>query len=317
MALIPFKLFSKKTTFKFMEKKWWGFIVSGGLTLVSIGIIATQGLNLGIDFTGGILIEVRAEKPVELAPLRSELAKGNYGEISLQHFGEENDVMIRIQTKQAEGQAAIIVQVKEQLARIIPGELDYRQIDYVGPTVGDELIEAGVTATLLAILVIMAYVWFRFEWQFGLGAILALVHDAMMMVGFFAITRFDFNLAALAAILTIIGYSINDSVVIYDRIRENLRKYKKMPVDELINISINDTLSRTLLTGGTTILAALCLALFGGEVIRGFSWSLVFGVFVGTYSSVYISAPMLIFLNIRNADLEHENKESGMLESRI
>lgn len=299
MAIIPLRLFSKQTNLDFMGRKWVGFALSSLMILLTLGVIATKGLNLGIDFTGGVLIEVRAEKPVELSSLRSELGASNYGEISLQHFGDPNDVMIRIQTKGDVEQAELVKAVKQQLAEIIPGELDYRQIDYVGPTVGDELIEAGALATALAFLVIMAYVWFRFEWQFGLGAILALVHDAVMMVGFFAVTRFDFNLAALAAILTIIGYSINDSVVIYDRIRENMRKYKKKPAVELINMSLNDTLARTLLTAGTTIIAALCLALFGGEVIRGFSWSLVFGVLIGTYSSIYIAAPTLIFLNIR------------------
>ena len=298
--MIPLRLFSGETTYNFMQKKWLGFVFSIGMTVASLGIIFTQGLNLGIDFTGGIMMEVKAEKPVDLAPLRSELSKGGYGEITLQHFGEPNDVMIRIQTKGEIEQAKVIASVKQQLASVIPGELDYRQIDYVGPTVGNELVEAGMMATGLAMLVIMAYIWFRFEWQFGLGAILALVHDAMMMIGFFAITRFDFNLAALAAILTIIGYSINDSVVIFDRIRENMRKYKKMPTEELINISINDTLSRTLLTATTTIMAAMCLALFGGEVIRGFSWSLAFGVLVGTYSSIYIAGPTLIYLNIRS-----------------
>ena len=304
MALLPLKLFSKKTSLNFMNKKWIGFALSIGLTLLSIGIIASKGLNLGIDFTGGILMEIRANQDVDLSPLRSELGKGGYGEITLQHFGTKRDVIIRIQTKGTDEQVEIIAAVKEQLKGVIEGEIDYRQIDYVGPTVGNELVEAGITATLLAMLVILGYIWFRFEWQFGLGAILALVHDAMMMIGFFAVTRFDFNLAALAAILTIIGYSINDSVVIFDRIRENMRKYKKMPVDELINVSINDTLSRTLLTAGTTILAAMCLALFGGEVIKGFSWSLVFGVLVGTYSSIYIAGPTLIYLNIRSANLD-------------
>ena len=304
MALLPLKLFSKKTSLNFMNKKWIGFALSIGLTLLSIGIIASKGLNLGIDFTGGILMEIRANQDVDLSPLRSELGKGGYGEITLQHFGTKRDVIIRIQTKGTDEQVEIIAAVKEQLKGVIEGEIDYRQIDYVGPTVGNELVEAGITATLLAMLVILGYIWFRFEWQFGLGAILALVHDAMMMIGFFAVTRFDFNLAALAAILTIIGYSINDSVVMFDRIRENMRKYKKMPVDELINVSINDTLSRTLLTAGTTILAVMCLALFGGEVIKGFSWSLVFGVLVGTYSSIYIAGPTLIYLNIRSANLD-------------
>ncbi len=189
--------------------------------------------------------------------------------------------------------------VKDLLAGAVPGKIDYRNIEFVGPTVGQELVRSGVMATIFACLAIMAYVWFRFEWQFGIGTLLALLHDTIMVIGFYALSRFDFGLNAVAAVLTIIGYSMNDSVVIYDRIRENMRRYKKMPFNALLNQSMNETLARTVLTSSTTLLAALALALFGGEVIRGFSWSLVFGIVVGTYSSIYISAPTLIYLKIR------------------
>jgi preprotein translocase subunit SecF len=298
---MPLQFFPNKPHFDFMGKRWVGFAVSIALTLLSLGLLATKGLNLGIDFTGGILIEAHAEKPVDLAPLRATLGNGEFGEVSLQHMGETTDVLIRIQVGENDEQAKIVARVKELLATNISGSIDYRKIDFVGPTVGKELVEAGIWATLLSLGAILLYMWFRFEWQYGVGGILALFHDSIMILGFFAVTRFEFGLTAVAAILTIIGYSINDSVVIYDRIRENMRKFKKMEISDLLNLSINETLSRTILTASTTLLAALALYVFGGEVIAGFSAAMVFGVIVGTYSSIYISAPALIYLNIRPA----------------
>jgi len=299
------RLFPHKTHFDFMGRRWIGFAFSIILTLISLGVLLERGLNLGIDFTGGILMEIHTEKPVDLAPLRSALNTQGFGEVSLQNIGDTSDIMIRIQVSKDEEQSKVTAKVKEVLAGQISGAIDYRKIDYVGPTVGEELIQNGVLAVLCSFAAIMTYVWFRFEWQYGIGAILALLHDSIMIVGFFAVTRFEFGLTAVAAILTIVGYSINDSVVIYDRIRENMRRFKKMPVFELLNISINDTLSRTILTASTTLLASLALFLFGGEVIRGFSAAMVFGVIIGTYSSIYISAPALIYLNIRpNAPAE-------------
>jgi preprotein translocase SecF subunit len=231
--------------------------------------------------------------------VRGALDKQDFGEVSLQNIGNANDVMIRIQVSEHDDQAVITAHVKEALASITDQTIDYRKIDYVGPTVGKELINAGIMAVLLSFAAIMCYVWFRFEWQYGVGAVLSLLHDSIMIIGFFAITRFEFGLTAIAAILTIVGYSINDTVVIYDRIRENMRRFKKMEVFDLLNLSMNETLSRTILTASTTLLASLALALFGGEVIAGFSWAMVFGVVVGCYSSIYISAPTLIYLNIR------------------
>ena len=302
-------LFPHKTRFDFMGKRWIGFSVSIALTLLSLGLLFTKGLNLGIDFTGGILMEIHTEKPLDLGSLRDKLNTQGFGEISLQNEGSPNDIMVRIQVSKDDEQSKVTARVKDVLATEAPplspqaggikGGIDYRKIDYVGPTVGQELIEAGVWAVLSSFAAIMLYVWFRFEWQYGVGAILALVHDSIMILGFFAVTRFEFGLTAIAAILTIVGYSINDSVVIYDRIRENMRRFKKMPAFELINLSVNDTLSRTILTSSTTLLASMALAIFGGEVIRGFSTAMVFGVVIGTYSSIYISAPALIYLNIR------------------
>ncbi|MDX1974598.1 MAG: protein translocase subunit SecF [Rickettsiales bacterium] len=296
---MPIRLLPNRPSIDFMGKRWIGFILSIVLTLSSIGLLFTKGLNLGIDFTGGILMEIHTEQPADLATMRSLLSSQDFGEVSLQNIGSPNDVMIRIQSSGEGEQAAIIDKVKTLLAEQMPNAIDYRKIDYVGPTVGDELIQAGTLAVMLSFASIMCYMWFRFEWQYGLGGILALIHDAIMVMGFFALTQIEFGLTAVAALLTIIGYSINDSVVIYDRIRENMRRFKKMDVFELLNLSINETLSRTILTASTTLLAALSLLVFGGEVIHSFSAAMVFGVIAGTYSSIYISAPTLIYLNIR------------------
>ncbi len=295
------RIFPHKTNFDFMGKRWIGFGLSIALTVAAIGLVMTRGLNLGIDFTGGILMEIHTESPADLGTLRETLGGQGLGEISLQNIGDNHDILIRIQMGEDEEQSKVVAKVKSLLVQDIQGEIDYRKIDYVGPTVGRELVEAGIWAVLCSFAAIMMYVWFRFEWQYGVGAILALLHDSVMIVGFFAVTRFEFGLTAVAAILTIVGYSINDSVVIYDRIRENMRRFKKMPMFDLLNISINETLSRTILTASTTLLAATALAIFGGEVIEGFSWAMVFGVLVGTYSSIYISAPTLIYLNLRPA----------------
>lgn len=295
----PIRFFPENTHIPFMRMRWIGFVLSLSLMIATGTLFFTRGLTLGIDFTGGILMELRAEKPIDLAPLRTALASGQYGEVSLQHFGDAQEVMIRIQAAEGEDQAKKVERVKAELKNILGENVDFRKIDYVGPSVGEELVQAGYLSVGLSFLAIMIYVWFRFEWQFGLGGILALMHDAVMMVGFYLVTGFDFSLTSIAAILTIIGYSINDSVVIYDRIRENMRKYKQMPMEELLNLSINETLSRTVLTAGTVALASLSLVLFGGESLRGFSACLLFGVAFGTYSSIYISAPILLYLNLR------------------
>jgi preprotein translocase subunit SecF len=297
---IPLKLFPSKTSFDFMGKKWIWFSISFILVAVSLISLPVKGLNLGIDFSGGILMETRFSQPADIVKMRDLLGDLKLGEVSLQNFGSPNDVMIRI-GKQTGGEAEqmkAVTAVKDVLAKEF-GTVDYRKVDFVGPQVGEELIQKGVLALLLAFAAIMIYVWIRFEWQYGIGALVALLHDAVLTIGFYSITGMEFNLTSIAALLTIIGYSINDSVVIYDRIRENVRKYKKIPMDQLLNISINDTLSRTVLTVSTTLLSALALIFFGGEVIRSFSMAVFFGIAVGTYSSIYISAPLLIFLHLR------------------
>lgn len=296
MQLIP-----ADTKIDFLGKKWLAFGVSAALMVLTIVLLFTRGLNLGIDFTGGILIEAEFQQAPDLTKMRHVLKETGIGEISLQTFGKPTNVMIRVGQDAAEESARgkIVDMVKTKLEENISKDVEYRRVDYVGPKVGSELISGGIVALLLSFASIMCYIWFRFEWQYGVGGILALVHDAWLTIGFFSLTQLEFDLSSIAAVLTIIGYSINDSVVIYDRIRENLRKYKKMPMDELLNVSINETLSRTVLTVGTVLIAVMTLILVGGEVIRSFSLSTFFGILIGTYSSVYISAPILIFFNFR------------------
>lgn len=297
----PFRLIPANTSINFLGKKWIAFVLSIGLILATAAILLLQGLNFGIDFTGGIVIEIRTSEPVDLATIRTVLANASLGEVALQKFGTENDIMIRLGQQSGDTNARMqaVAEVKTLLSNNLPTEIDYRKVDFVGPQVGRELIQAGALSLGLAFAAIMLYIWFRFEWQFGIGAIAALLHDVVLTLGLFSFLKLEFNLTSIAAILTIIGYSINDSVVIYDRIRENLRKYKKKPLEEVLNQSINDTLSRTILTAGTTIAALGALVILGGHVIYGFSLAVLFGVIIGTYSSIYIAAPLLIFMQLR------------------
>ena len=291
------------TQIKFIEKRWFAFVLSAFLLLASGFLLIEKGLNFGIDFVGGIVIDVRSESAVDLAPLREGLATEEFGEVSLQHFGDDREVLIRMEVSEESEQGELVKLARARISEIIP-DADFRQVDYVGPTVGDEMIESGALSLAFAFIAVLLYVWFRFEWQFGLGAIIALFHDAILILGFYAYTGFDFGLTSIAAILTVIGYSINDSVVIYDRVREMMRKYKKLEVAPLLNRSINSTLSRTVITALTTVLAAAALAFYGGEVLRGFASALLFGVIVGTYSSIYVAAPVLYYLGVRNEETE-------------
>jgi preprotein translocase SecF subunit len=279
----------------FMRLHKLGFAFSGLLTLGSILLFIFQGLNYGIDFSGGTIIEVRSTSgPADLAAMRSSLDSLGLGDVSLQNFGGPGDVLIRLQRQPGSDQA------QEHAVEIVKQKLgnsyDYRRTEVVGPTVGGELIRAGVIATVLALVAIAIYVWFRFEWQFGVGAMLSTLHDTITTVGLFALLRLEFNLTTLAAILTIAGYSINDTVVIYDRVRETMRKHKTMDFSDLINKSLNETLSRTILTVSTVAIAVLCLLVFGGEVLHGFSIAMLWGVVIGTYSSLFIAAPLLYYL---------------------
>lgn len=295
----PVRFFPENTKIDFMRLRIPAITMSLLVMVATVVLLFTKGLNLGIDFTGGILIELRTQQRVELAQMRSALSVEEFGEVSLQYFGDEQEILVRLPAKEGEEQAKVVEHVKAKLNTLYQG-IEYRKVDYVGPTVGQELIEAGVLSLLLSFVAMMVYIWFRFEWQYGAGGIFALLHDATMIILFYIVSGYEFSLTSIAAVLTIIGYSINDSVVIYDRIRENIRRYKQMPLDELINLSINETLSRTVLTAGTTIISACALVIFGGEVLRGFSMALLCGLVVGTYSSIYISAPILIYFNLRS-----------------
>ncbi len=308
----PVRFFPDNTQINFMRLRIPAISLSLLVILATCVMLFTKGLNLGIDFTGGILIELRTTEHVELAKMRDMLPTKEFGEVSLQYFGDEKEILVRLPVHEGTDQAKVVEHVKAKLSKDFKN-IEYRKVDYVGPTVGKELMQAGVLSLLLSFVAMMAYIWFRFEWQYGVGGIFALVHDAMMIILFYLISGFEFSLTSIAAVLTIIGYSINDSVVIYDRIRENIRRYKQMPLDELINLSVNETLSRTILTAGTTILSATALVIFGGEVLRGFSMALLFGLVIGTYSSIYISAPILIYFNLRQSEAETKPKAETAL----
>jgi len=295
--MIKLRLVPDNTSIAFIEKRFVALIFSIFLTVGSLSLLGVKGLNLGIDFLGGILVEVKTDGPADVAGLRNKISNLGLGEVSIQEFGAPDDVLIRVQRQKggdAQQQEAVAIISEAIKAEVI----EFRRTETVGPTVGAELKEAAILAVLLAIGAILLYVWFRFEWQFGLGAVIALSHDVLATIGLFSLLGLEFNLASVAALLTIAGYSINDTVVIYDRVRENMRRYKSMPLTELFNKSINETLARTVMTSVTTLLALLALVVLGGEVIRGFSIALIFGVLIGTYSSVALAVPTLLYLRV-------------------
>jgi len=297
----------------FIGRRGLFMIFSAALMLASIGLFFTQGLNFGVDFRGGILMEVRTSGPADLSVLRSRVSGLGIGEVTLQEFGESTDVLINI-AKQ-EGDEAEQIQAIQLVKDALGEGIEIRRQEFVGPKIGDELKEAGLLATVLALLAIGTYIWFRFEWQFGVAALVALVHDVVATVGFYSLTQIEFNLATLAAVLTIAGYSINDTVVIFDRVRETLRRFKKLSLGEVLNRAINLTLSRTVLTSVTTLLALLSLFFFGGEVIRGFTSGLIWGVVIGTYSSVGLAVPLLLLMKLRRGgETDPEDAEAGAAE---
>jgi preprotein translocase SecF subunit len=282
----------------FLGRRKLFLVFSACLMAASLAAIAILGLNLGVDFRGGILIEIQTTEPADLADLRRRLGGLGLGQVTLQEFGAANDVLINVERQEGDEKAQIkaIEAVKTELGGLVA---EYRRVEFVGPKVGGELKQAGLLATVLALAGIGVYIWFRFEWQFAAAALTALIHDILSTLGFFALIQIEFNLATLAAVLTIAGYSINDTVVIFDRVRETLRKYKKLYILELLNLALNGTLSRTLLTSVTTLIALTCLFAFGGQVIRGFSAGLIWGIVIGTYSSIGLAVPLLSFMNLR------------------
>lgn len=294
-----FSWVTKDTNINFMGARKFTYVLSILMVVFSVVCIAVKGFNYGIDFSGGILMEVSSNKPINLEEIRQQVNKVDLDEVNLQTIGESGtEFMIRAQAKELneKEQMAAVNKIKQVLGN---DNYEFRRVELVGPQVGDELKKAGVIASIIAILAISAYIWFRFEWQFALGALIGLIHDIVTTVGLLSLFGMDFSLTTVAAILTLAGYSVNDTVVTYDRIRENLRKYKKMPQEQLLNKSINDIFSRTILTGLTTFLAALALFIFGGDTLRSFSFTIVWGVVVGTYSSIYVSAVLLNLFDLR------------------
>lgn len=299
----PIRFLDKTPKINFIGNRWYGFSFTIIGMIVTVISLAVQGLNFGIDFTGGVVMEIRTEQSADMAKLRQILDVPELGGAMIQSVGESHDVMIRLAPQKDLQQSAVADKARALIEANYGTPVDFQRVDYVGPQVGEELIVGSLTAVALALVMMLLYLWFRFEWQFGVGGIAALLHDAIMMLGFFSLTQIEFNLTSVAAILTVIGYSINDSVVIYDRVRENLRKYKTMPLNQLLNQAINETLSRTILTGGTVFLALIGLVTLGGDVLFGFSAAMIFGVIVGTYSSIYVSATILIYLNLRREEV--------------
>lgn len=296
------KLVPDQTNIPFMRWRMPAIVFAVVLTIASIALVATRGMNFGVDFAGGILIEIKAEQAVDLGQLRSTLGSMNIGEVSVQSFGaDEDEVLIRLQHQEGDQaeQEAVVERVKTRINEVLPGEVSFRRVEYVGPKVSDELVWDGIMAVTLSMIGIMIYVWMRFEWQFAVGAVLSLIHDVALTLGLFSLFQLEFNLSVIAALLTIVGYSLNDTVVVYDRIRENLRKYRRMDLNNLIDLSLNETLSRTIMTGVTTLLALFALYIFGGEVISAFTLAMIWGVLIGPYSTVFIAAPVLPWFNLK------------------
>lgn len=296
------RLLPRKLALDFMGRARHAMVLSGSLLVLSIGSLLFQGLNLGVDFEGGTLIEVGYPAPVELDEIRGQLGAAGFDRAVVQHFGSAQDVLVRIKPDDRP-QSELSNQVLETL-RGGSQELQLRRVEYVGPQVGEELRDDGGLAMLYALGLILIYVALRFEYRFSFGAVIALIHDVILTIGFFSLTRIEFDLTVLAAILAVIGYSLNDTIVVFDRIRENFRALRRQSSTEVLNVSINQTLSRTLMTSLTTLLVLLALFFFGGEVIHAFSIALIVGVIIGTYSSIYVAGSSLLVLGVSGQDLD-------------
>lgn len=298
-----------ETSIPFMGYKRWSIPLSIAVSILSISLFIFNGLNLGIDFKGGTLVEIKTTGgPADIADIRAKLGGLGLGDVEVQEFGAPDDILIRIQ-QQDGGEQAQQEAIKKVRSALGETGIDYRRVEVVGPRVSEELTQAGSLAVLAALFAVLVYIWFRFEWHFAVGAVIATVHDVILTVGLFALFQIDFNLSTIAAVLTIVGYSLNDTVVVYDRIRENLRKYKKREIGDVLNLAINETLSRTTLTAFTTLLALFALYALGGEVIGSFTFAMIWGVIIGTYSSIFIASPILILLNLRPGQIDETRTE--------
>ena len=295
---IPFNKFYKRFN-----------ILSLFLILISLALLTFKGLNYGVDFKGGTLIELRSlDQTLNIGDLRKSFNNLDLGDVTVKKFGKENDYVIKFEKKQSI-EENFIENIKVELANDIGNVFEFRRVESVGPKVSSELLKSGVIAIALSLGAMLIYIWIRFEWQFSLGAITAVFHDVIITLGFFSLLSFEINLSIVAAVLTIVGYSMNDTVVIFDRVRENLRKYSDIKIFEITNISINETLSRTIITSVTTLLALLSIFIFGGAILKGFSFAMILGVIVGTYSSIYIANPILVRLNVSQKTILKEEKE--------
>ena len=275
---------------------------------ISIFFILFKGLNYGIDFKGGTLIELRiSDKNIKISDIRSSFSNLNLGDLNVKKFGKEGDYLIKIEEKNDKN-SKFISELKENVTKNLQTEVNFRRVENVGPKVSAELLQSGILAIALSLAAMLFYIWIRFEWQFSLGSIIALFHDVIITVGIFSLLSFEINLSIIAAVLTIVGYSMNDTVVIYDRIRENLSKYSKISIDEISNLSVNETLSRTIITSLTTLLALFSIFILGGEILKGFSFAMILGVIIGTYSSIFVAAPILKYLKVSSKTMEKKEE---------
>ena len=286
-------------------------ILSSILICLSILVLLIKGLNLGVDFKGGTLIEVRTEnEKIDISEIRQSLLKMELGDVTVKKFGKKNDYLVKIEMTNT-NDANFIKSINDQLSSNLGSVINFRRVENVGPKVSNELLKAGLLAITLSLAAMLIYIWIRFEWQFSLGAIIALIHDVIITVGIFSFLSYEVNLSIVAAVLTIVGYSMNDTVVIFDRVRENLKKYSKISISEISNISTNQTLSRTLITSVTTLLALFSIYIFGGAILKGFSFAMIIGVIVGTYSSIFVATPVLNYTNVNQKTLLKDDTEKN------
>ena len=294
------------TNFNFSSKFKYANILSLILFALSVILIFFKGLNYGIDFKGGTLIELRSNN-IEAALIRDNLKNMNLGDVNVKKFGKEGDFLIKVEQK--EDNNKLIPEIKKNLSESLNSEVNFRRVENVGPKVSAELLQSGIIAISLSLAAMLFYIWVRFEWQFSIGSIVALFHDVIITLGIFSLLSLEINLSIIAAVLTIVGYSMNDTVVIYDRIRENLGKYHKLDISNIANLSINETLSRTIITSVTTLLALFSIFILGGEILRGFSFAMILGVLIGTYSSIFVASPILKFFKVSYKTLEKEEEK--------
>ena len=292
----------------FFKYRFVAFLFSISLVGLSAFLFLTKNLNLGIDFKGGTLIELRTEKSINASSIRDTLSSMNLGDVNVKKFGKDGDYLIKVEQKESNNNK-LIPEIKKKLTDNLNAEIDFRRVENVGPKVSAELLESSIIAISLALAAMLFYIWIRFEWQFSVGSIIALFHDVIITLGIFSLLSLEINLSIIAAVLTIVGYSMNDTVVIYDRIRENLFKYTKISISDVSNLSINETLSRTIITSITTLLALISIYILGGEILRGFSFAMILGVIIGTYSSMFVASPILKFFKVSYKTLEKEEEK--------